>query len=78
MSALNEHCFVRQEATPKILEYVSRFCAECYHEFSEGEAIFYDMQGYRYLCERCADELARRLDEACEVSEEEEEQVGLF
>jgi len=78
MSVLSEHCCVRQEATPKILEYVSRFCAECYHEFSEGEAIFYDMQGYRYLCSHCADALARRLDEACEAPEEAEEGTGLF
>jgi len=51
MSLLNDHCFVRQSATPKILEYVSRFCAECYHEFSEGETLYYDMQNYRYLCQ---------------------------
>jgi len=78
MSVVSEHCFVRQAATPKILECVSRFCAECYREFSEGEAIFYDMQNYRYLCESCADELARHLDEACEVAEDEEEPGGLF
>jgi predicted amidophosphoribosyltransferase len=78
MSAMNDHCFVRQEATSRILENVSRFCAECYREFEEGEAIFYDMQGYRYLCESCAEALARHLDEACEVSEEEEEGGTLF
>ncbi len=78
MSALNDHCFVRQEATPRILEYVSRFCAECYHEFAEGETIFYELEGCRYLCSRCADALARRLDEVCEVSEEEYEGAGLF
>jgi len=78
MSAPSEHCFVRQEATTKILEFVSRFCAECYREFSPGESIFYDMQNYRYLCEGCAEELARHLDEACEVAEEDEEPGGLF
>jgi len=78
MSLLNDHCFVRQSATPKILEFVSRFCAECYHEFAEGETLYYDMQNYRYLCESCADALARHLDELCEVSEEEEEPGGLF
>jgi hypothetical protein len=78
MSVMNEHCFVRQPATPKILEGVSRLCAECYREFSEGETIFYDLQGYRYLCRECAEELLRKLDEACETDEERTEGGTLF
>ncbi|ADV46085.1 hypothetical protein [Nitratifractor salsuginis] len=70
MTSLN--CFVRQEATPQILQNVSRYCAECYKEFSENEPLFYDMQHYRYLCSRCAERMAEQLDELCEVVEEPE------
>jgi len=78
MSRVEEHCFILQEATPKILEYVSRFCAECYREFEEREEIFYDMQACRYLCKDCADRIARYLDENCEGQEDEEETGSLF
>ncbi|WP_456391548.1 hypothetical protein [Nitratifractor sp.] len=78
MSRMEEHCFIRQEATTRILECVSRYCAECYREFGEGEEIFYDTQSYRYLCKACAEEQARHLDEACERIDEEVESGGLF
>ena len=69
---MNLNCFVRQEATPQILQNVSRYCAECYKEFRETETVYYDMQQYRYLCERCAERSAERLDERCELVEEPE------
>ncbi|WP_292656814.1 hypothetical protein [Nitratifractor sp.] len=74
---MNSQCFVRQEATPRILQNVSRYCAECYREFTEKETLYYDMQEYRYLCESCAEALDKRLNEACERIEEPES-AGLF
>ena len=70
-------CFVEQVGTPRILQYVSRYCAECYREFQEGEKLYYDTQSYRYLCRECAERFAERLDEACEVVDEDQ-QGGLF
>ena len=74
---MNSQCFVRQEATPRILQNVSRYCAECYREFREHEPLFYDMQNYRYLCERCARAMEEKLNEICEPVQESEE-AALF
>jgi hypothetical protein len=74
---MNSRCFVRQEATARILQNVSRYCAECYREFQEHGTLYYDMQEYRYLCEQCAEMMDRQLNEACERIEEPES-AGLF
>ena len=74
---MNSQCCLRQEATNHLLQNVSRYCAECYREFREGEPLFYDMQNYRYLCDHCAEMLKQQLLEVCEQVEEPEG-VGLF
>ena len=71
---MNAQCCLRQEATNHLLQNVSRYCAECYREFREGEHLFYDMQNYRYLCEECAETLKQQ---SYEVSEEVEEPEGM-
>lgn len=65
-------CFVTQEATKDILLRVTNVCAECYTDFQVGEFIHYDMQSYRYLCSSCQQQLAEKMNEACDVIEEEE------
>jgi hypothetical protein len=69
-------CFVTQEATEEILARVSNMCAECYSEIEVGDMIHYDMQNYRYLCDRCQEELCEKMNDECEVIVEESE--GLF
>lgn len=63
-------CFVSQEATEKILLRVTNVCAICYSDLQEGEIIHYDLQNYRYLCEKCKEELAERMNDECEIEEE--------
>ncbi len=70
-----ENCFVEQKATKKILLRVTNVCGQCYKSFCEGENIYYDMSTYRYLCKRCKDELSERMNDECEI---EEEDRGLF
>jgi len=74
---MNTSSFVEQQSNERILTFVARYCAECYREFRVGETIFYDMQEYRYLCTDCADKLAERREEACEIIEETNGE-GLF
>ena len=69
-------CFVTQEATEEILLRVTNVCAECYSDIHVGDTIHYDMQNYRYLCERCQEELYEKMNEECEIIEEEP--GGLF
>ncbi len=64
-------CFVTQEATQDILLRVTKVCAECYNDITEGDTIHYDMQSYRYLCEHCQDKLYKNLNDSCEIMEEE-------
>jgi hypothetical protein len=59
-------CFVRQEATLKIISNVASFCAECYTEIIKDETIFYDMKNCCYLCEGCQEALAESLNIDCE------------
>ncbi len=73
---IDDQCFVRQTATEKILLHVTNVCGACYADLHEGEAVFYDLQAYRYLCAVCAEELSARMNEACEI--EEEASVSLF
>jgi cold shock CspA family protein len=73
--AINDQCFVAERATANILLHVTNVCGMCYHDLHEGEAVYYDMQEYRYLCENCAAILSEQMNEACEI---EEEQAGLF
>jgi len=69
-------CFVTQEATEGILSRVTNVCAECYTELQLGDIIHYDMQNYRYLCERCQEELCEKMNDECEIITKESD--GLF
>ena len=69
-------CFLTQEATKDILFRVTKVCSECYSDIKEGDIIHYDMQNYRYLCEYCQDELCEKLNDECEIIDEEN--AGLF
>jgi hypothetical protein len=71
-----EACFVDQIATKEILLRVTNLCGVCYADLCEGEHIYYDMQHYRYLCEHCKCELSERMNDACEIIDEED--GGLF
>jgi len=68
-------CFVDQVATKEILLRVTNVCGECYDDLHEGDPIYYDRQTYRYLCQKCYEALCERMNDECEVVEEEE---GLF
>ena len=68
-------CFVDQVATREILLRVTNVCGECYRDLNEGDKIFYDLQSYRYLCEECHKKLSERMNEYCEVIEEEQESL---
>ncbi len=70
---MSSACFVTQVATEEILLRVTNVCGECYDDISEGDTIHYDMQNYRYLCKRCQEELSERMNEECEIIEEEGE-----
>ena len=69
-------CFVTQTVTEEILSRVTNVCAECYTELQAGDIIHYDMQNYRYMCERCQEELCEKMNDECEIITEESE--GLF
>ena len=69
-------CFVTQEATEEILLRVTNVCAQCYSDIHVGDTIYYDMQSYRYLCHSCQEELSEKMNEECEIVEEEPN--GLF
>ncbi|GIU00615.1 hypothetical protein TSL6_11210 [Sulfurovum sp. TSL6] len=73
---MSSPCFVTQEATEEILLRVTNVCAECYDDIKEGDMIHYDMQNYRYLCQRCQEELCEKMNDECEIVEEES--AGLF
>ena len=64
-------CFVTQEATREILLRVTNVCAECYTDIKEGDTIHYDMQNYRYLCKECQERLCEKMNENCEVVEDD-------
>ncbi|WP_457606171.1 hypothetical protein [Nitratifractor sp.] len=68
---MNSQCFVEQTGTEELLERVGRYCAECFSEFVPGERIYYDMNDYRYLCGSCAETLSEKMDERCEIVEDE-------
>ena len=73
---MSSACFVTQVATEEILLRVTNVCGECYDDIVEGDIVHYDMQTYRYLCEKCQEELAERMNDECEIVEEESQ--GLF
>ncbi len=73
---MSSPCFVTQEATEEILLRVTNVCAECYDDIKEGDTIHYDMQNYRYLCQRCQEELCEKMNDECEIVVEES--AGLF
>ena len=66
-------CFVTQIATKEILLRVTNVCAECYNDINRGDTIHYDMQNYRYLCGACQEKLSERMNDECEIVEEEAE-----
>lgn len=72
----NSPCFVTQEATEEILLRVTNVCAQCYSDLHKGDMIYYDLQTYRYLCERCQEELCEKMNDQCEIIIEEA--GGLF
>jgi len=47
------NCFIMQYATDNILLQVTNVCAKCYNDIKKGDTIYYDTQGYHYLCEAC-------------------------
>ncbi len=67
-------CFVDQIATQEILLRVTNVCGECYGDLEVGDAIYYDLQSYRYLCSECHERISENIDDECVLSEEE----GLF
>jgi len=69
-------CFVTQEATEEILLRVTNVCGECYSDLEAGDIIHYDMQNYRYLCNACQEKLCERMNDKCEIVDDENE--GLF
>ena len=64
-------CFVSQEATVELLLRVTNVCAECYDDLEIGSIIHYDMQNYRYLCDCCQQKLCSRMNDNCEIVEDE-------
>jgi predicted amidophosphoribosyltransferase len=69
---MSANCFVREQASAESIVNVTSVCAECYRSIVANETIFYDMQSYRYLCERCKDELQEHLDNNCIPLSEDE------
>ncbi len=69
------NCFIDQIASQDILLRVTNVCGECYSDIKVGDQIYYDMQGYRYLCKTCHQELCDRMNQECEIIHEDE---GLF
>jgi len=69
-------CFIAQVATEEILLRVTNVCGECYDDLKIGDMIHYDMQTYRYLCNQCQERLCDRMNEDCEIVEDENS--GLF
>ncbi|NOZ91423.1 MAG: hypothetical protein GXO60_09085 [Epsilonproteobacteria bacterium] len=62
---MSENYFIRQVATKDILSNVANFCSECYTPISYNDTIFYDMTSYRYLCQKCKNEIEERVDSNC-------------
>ena len=68
---MSENCFVRETASPELIANVVSFCSECYDPIERTDTVFYDMKNYRYLCSRCKEELQERLNENCEIVEQD-------
>ncbi len=69
-------CFISQIATEDILLKVTNVCALCYNDISIGDTIHYDTQKYHYLCHSCQEEQCEKMNDQCEIIEDEE--GGLF
>jgi hypothetical protein len=69
------NCFIDQIASQDILLRVTNLCGVCYDDLKLGEMIYYDMQEYRYLCQKCYEELSDKMNSNCEVVDDGE---GLF
>ena len=60
---MSNRYFITQEATKEILLRVTNVCGECYSDLHQGEIIHYDMQHYRYICQKCQDNATLKRDE---------------
>ena len=65
-------CFIREDATEGTLLRVTNVCGECYEDLHTGDEIYYDMQNYRYVCQKCQEALSERMNDQCETIEEED------
>ncbi|MEA3490901.1 MAG: hypothetical protein U9R27_03285 [Campylobacterota bacterium] len=68
-------CFVDQIASQEILLRVTNVCGECYDDLEVGDQIFYDMDSYRYLCQRCQEIICDNMEKE---SEDIDQEVSLF
>ncbi len=68
-------CFIDQIASQEILLRVTNVCGECYDDIEVGDQIFYDMESYRYLCQRCQEILCENM---VEESEDIDQEGSLF
>ena len=78
---MNAQNFIEQKSSQRIMQYITRYCAECFKELSDGEKIFYDLENYRYICEECTQVICEKLYEIDEVeiaTAETFESEGLF
>jgi hypothetical protein len=66
---IDDKCFIAQTANAKILRDVTSVCGECYRDLYAGEAIYYDLKAYRYLCKACAEHLSEATDETFTIVE---------
>lgn len=69
---MSSACFVTQLATEVILLRVTNVCGECYDDLKLGDTIHYDMQNYRYLCQSCQEKLCAKMNDKCEIVEDED------
>ncbi len=64
-------CFITQTATEEILLRVTNVCAQCYSDINTGDTIHYDNQRYHYVCQKCQEEYCEKMNEQCDVVEDE-------
>jgi len=80
MSAINKDIFLEENADKKILNNVTKYCTNCYKEFQENEFVYYDIENFRYLCQRCACCISEEIEtnQECLLDECEEQGGSLF
>lgn len=67
----SDKCFIEQNATMSILLNVTNVCSECYSDLKEGNIIFYDLKGCRYICDLCHDRIAPLISSECNIEIDE-------